>query len=195
MAHFSLAHLALAAAAATLAACQPGPLSRNPLIAKPKHHPAAVQIWDINGDGKVTCEDWNGYKRRLFAKVDINEDGQLDPVEYGSLQRRDKFFQAVGLGDLDGNSDKLLSGQEFEAWQNPVIRSLDKNGDCVLAGPELMGPPRLPKTGKPPGGSKPPGGGRPGGGTPGGGVPGGGRSPGGSVPGGSVPGAEFPSGA
>jgi hypothetical protein len=42
----------------------------------------AAETWDLNHDGKVTCEEWRSYAASLFKKADNDHDGKLTREQF-----------------------------------------------------------------------------------------------------------------
>ncbi len=99
------------------------------------------ELWkqyDLNGDGKITREEFMTARAVCFAREDINGDGMLTRAEVKTFfsppvaARIDAAFLRL---DLDG--DGLISREEFDRESDPLFRQLDTNGDGVIAGTEL----------------------------------------------------------
>jgi len=43
-------------------------------------------VWDANGDGVFTCDEWKSFADRIFTSADRNRDGRLDPSEFAMVQ-------------------------------------------------------------------------------------------------------------
>ncbi len=121
----------------------------------------AFQRYDINGDGKISLEEFQRPMARMASRMSKSDDGIIDLDKMG---RRGPFMkERLGAIDTDKdgkitraeidaarkgqfekydtNKDGALSADEFEAlWlertQQPRVRSfqwLDRNGDAVVS--------------------------------------------------------------
>ncbi len=93
----------------------------------------AAQTWDLNHDGKVTCEEWRSYAASLFKEVDANRDGKLTPDEFAKLAKIDRLFEVANFEYYDVNHQGYLTQAEFVDRPNPAFAVLDKDKTCVLS--------------------------------------------------------------
>ncbi len=94
--------------------------------------------YDLNGDGKITREEFMAARAVCFARDDSNGDGVLTRVEVKTFfppPLADRIDAAFLRLDLDG--DGLISREEFDRESDRLFRQMDTNGDGVLAGTEL----------------------------------------------------------
>ncbi len=102
---------------------------------------APQELWkqyDLNGDGKITREEFMAVRAVCFARYDASGTGMLtraDVKRFSSPQTADRIDAEFSRLDLDG--DSLLSREEFDRESDRLFRQLDTNGDGVLAGSEL----------------------------------------------------------
>jgi len=148
------------------AAAQPmGPPTRDPgKNEKPDPLVVAMERWDVNHDGVLTCDEWTQYAGRIFSLADKNSDGLLNADEFRQLGKFEPILADADASYFDKNHDGRVSRKEFTTKPNPVFLRYDLNGDCRLTSQELKGKlsPKKPDGG-PPGGGGGPGGGGPGG--------------------------------
>ncbi|MEM6496644.1 MAG: EF-hand domain-containing protein [Pseudomonadota bacterium] len=171
--------LALSAIAAFLAACSAdfaqrktlfgdsgatGSTTNTPLAARTTAIASAaktkVQVarWDLNGDGTLTCEEWQGYLADLFGRLDLDKNGSVSSGEFSAIILTDPMYVSAKLSVFDDDRDGSISKGEFQNRPNPLIARNDKNRDCKLEPKELTSPrpqPRKAPGGRPLGGKKP----------------------------------------
>lgn len=114
---------------------------------------------DLDGDGRIDRGEWREGAAMRFRAADRNLDRRLDAAEQQLLQPRLSHI-ALHAGpppmagdclrlpprpaapplprDLDG--DGLLSAAEVEAEAGEQFTRLDRDGDGVLAGEEMLPP-------------------------------------------------------
>jgi Ca2+-binding EF-hand superfamily protein len=99
------------------------------------------ELWkqyDLNGDGKITREEFMAVRAVCFARHDASGTGMLtraDVKRFSSPQTADRIDAEFSRLDLDG--DGLVSREEFDRDSDRVFRQLDTNSDGVIAGTEL----------------------------------------------------------
>jgi len=84
---------------------------------------------DVNGDGKVTPEEFTLEKIAVFTWLDTNQDNALE-IEETNLSVEE--FRAI-----DTNSDGKISGIEFIESKFADFSHFDLNGDGVITREEL----------------------------------------------------------
>jgi len=104
-----------------------------------RHQPQVPwRQYDLNGDGKITREEFMAARAVCFARYDTNGDGLLTRAEVKKFfppPLQDRIDAAFLRLDLDGNG--LISHEEFDQESDRQFRQLDTNGDGVIAGNEL----------------------------------------------------------
>ena len=99
------------------------------------------ELWkqyDLNGDGKITREEFMAARAVCFARYDTSGDGMLTRAEVKNSfppPMADRIDAELPRLDLDG--DGLISREEFDRESDRLFRQLDTNGDGVIAGTEL----------------------------------------------------------
>ena len=97
----------------------------------------AAQTWDINHDGKVTCDEWRAYAASLFKEVDTNHDGKLTREEFVKLEKIDRLFEVANFDYYDVNKQGSITQADFVDMPNPAFAALDKDKTCVLSSYQL----------------------------------------------------------
>ena len=92
----------------------------------------AAQTWDLNHDGKVTCDEWRSYAASLFKEVDTNHDGKLTREEFAKLPKIDRLFDVANFDYYDVNKQGYVTQANFVDRPNPAFTTLDKDNTCVL---------------------------------------------------------------
>ncbi len=93
----------------------------------------AAPTWDLNRDGKVTCEEWKTYARSLFREVDVNRTGKLTPADFEKLAKIDRLFEVANFKYYDTNLQGYVTEAEFVDRPNPAFATLDKDNTCVIS--------------------------------------------------------------
>ena len=83
-----------------------------------------LQMFDGDGDGRVSEAEYLAYMSRGFQAMDRNGDGTLDTVE------------------LPGGRGRPIALREHQANLRRQFRQLDRNRDGYLDARELTAPPR-----------------------------------------------------
>ena len=94
-------------------------------------------VWDANGDGVFTCDEWKSFADRIFGSADRNRDGKLDPSEFAAVQKADSALAEADFGYFDENQDGKIARKEFVEKPNAFILRFDRNGDCRVTGDEI----------------------------------------------------------
>jgi Ca2+-binding EF-hand superfamily protein len=93
----------------------------------------AAQTWDLNHDGKVTCEEWQSYARSLFKEVDTDHDGKLTREEFAKLAKIDRLFEVANFDYYDATKQGYVTEADLVERPNPAFVALDKDNTCVLS--------------------------------------------------------------
>lgn len=121
---------AIAALCANTANAQPGPGGRGP-------NP------DADGDGKVTLAEFKAAdavrQGRMFARLDTNSDGKIDPGEAKAMAQRANGpgRGGEGLMRLDGNKDGSVTREEMSAVSQRRFEMADTSKDGWLSREEM----------------------------------------------------------
>ena len=95
-----------------------------------------LQIFDINGDNRITSAEYDGPKR-VFAKYDDNRDGQVSYAELYPERARNMMRAAAQkpapdsmnvIKSMDKNEDGRVSREEWKGTE-AAWKRLDKNSD------------------------------------------------------------------
>ncbi len=92
----------------------------------------AVQTWDLNHDGKVTCEEWRTYAASLFKEADSDHDGKLTREEFAKLAKIDRLFEVANFDYYDVNKQGYVTQADFVDRPNPAFAALDHDKSCVI---------------------------------------------------------------
>jgi hypothetical protein len=140
-----------------LASAQPAPGAKPSRPSPDALSATGPEVWDANGDGVYTCDEWKSYLDRWFAAADRNHDGYLDKTEFATIRRPNTFFADADFGYFDENQDGKVARKEFVGKPSVFILQNDKNGDCRVTAAEMKaaGAPKGPDG---PGGAGGPGG-------------------------------------
>ncbi|HUD40604.1 MAG TPA: EF-hand domain-containing protein [Dokdonella sp.] len=146
----------VAAKAASTGAARASGAPRRDVIAMPSTHTRAgmLEIYDADGDGAVSREEFDRLRGEAYARTDANGDGRIDAEEYllefedrldrqiaRTRENRDKQ-SAVRFKALDTDKDGRISPAEYAASGKRMFERLDTNGDGVVAGDDPPPPPR-----------------------------------------------------
>lgn len=93
----------------------------------------AAATWDLNHDGKVTCDEWRSYAASLFKEVDLNHDGKLTREEFAKLTKIDRLFETANFDYYDVNKQGYVTQADFVDRPNPAFAALDTEHTCVLS--------------------------------------------------------------
>ena len=92
----------------------------------------AAQTWDLNHDGKVTCEEWRTYAASLFKEADSDHDGKLTREEFAKLPKIDRLFEVANFDYYDVNKQGYVTQADFVDRPNPAFAALDHDKRCVI---------------------------------------------------------------
>lgn len=87
---------------------------------------SALIFLDVDGDSKVTAEEFSTQMDQFFAPMDTNGNGELEITEVEGFIGRDVFDAA----DTDKNGG--LSKAEYEQQMSLDFKNADVDGDGVL---------------------------------------------------------------
>ena len=112
----------------------------------------AAQTWDLNHDGKVTCDEWRTYAASLFKDVDTNHDGKLTREEFAKLEKIDRLFEVANFDYYDVNKQGYRDPGRLRRPAEPGLHSArhgkDLRAELVSASRGHLGGPAKEK-GKP----------------------------------------------
>jgi Ca2+-binding EF-hand superfamily protein len=99
----------------------------------------AVQTWDLNHDGKVTCEEWRTYAVSLFKEADSDHNGKLTREEFAKLPKIDRLFEVANFDYYDVNKQGYVTQADFVDRPNPAFAALHHDKSCVINSDQLRG--------------------------------------------------------
>jgi hypothetical protein len=91
----------------------------------------AAQTWDLNHDGKITCEEWRTYAASLFKEADSDRDGKLTREEFAKLPRIDRLFEVANFDYYDVNKQGYVTQADFLDRPNPAFAA-HHDKSCVI---------------------------------------------------------------
>jgi EF hand len=92
----------------------------------------AAETWDLNHDGKVTCEEWRTYAASLFKEADSDHDGKLTREQFAKLTKIDRLFEVANFDYYDVNKQGYVTQADFVDRPNPAFAALDHDKRCVI---------------------------------------------------------------
>lgn len=97
-----------------------------------------MEMYDTNGDGKVTIKEITADQARLFGAVDVDGDKKLSVAEFRRRGRLFRSFSTTTLFDLlDVDGDRTLSQSEISGPSARWFKRYDENGDGVMEADEM----------------------------------------------------------
>jgi hypothetical protein len=125
--------------AAMLAGCVSARSDGPPRARAPDAAVVAAKVWDLDGDGTLTCDEWKTYAGRMFDRADKNRDGFLSRDEFLPLYEQQVVSFPMSMYDQD--ADDRLSRAEFVNRPHPLFTTYDKDHDCRITPAEIAGGP------------------------------------------------------
>jgi Ca2+-binding EF-hand superfamily protein len=92
----------------------------------------AARTWDLNRDGKITCEEWWTYAASLFKQADSDHNGKLTREEFAKLPKIDRLFEVANFDYYDVNKQGYVTQADFVDRPNPAFAALDQDKSCVI---------------------------------------------------------------
>jgi Ca2+-binding EF-hand superfamily protein len=110
-----------------------------------------MHVIDTNKDGTVSKEEWSVYQERVFAALDKNHDGFLEPDEFFRTANDNVIpFTTLGyahglmtqpmFGKIDANGDGKISKEEFVNFQLKLFEMMDTDKKQELTVSEFIVP-------------------------------------------------------
>lgn len=96
---------------------------------------------DLNGDGRVTREEFISARSQLFTRLDRNRDGYIsrDDASQSRIGRRAQGKRlGEALREFDRNNDGRIGRDEFVDRPTSMFDRFDTNRDRVLDSGEMM---------------------------------------------------------
>lgn len=117
------------------------------VIRMPTTHDLAgfIEIYDADGDGEVTREQYDAQRAGAFTATDVNRDGKLDQSEYLKefvarldrqieLRRQDQLQQGgVRFKSIDADKNGSISRDEYVAMSTRMFERTDTNKDGLVS--------------------------------------------------------------
>jgi hypothetical protein len=144
-------------------------LAAAPVLAASHSSTTFIAEQDLNGDGKVSQEEFKLGRQVEFARIDFNADGQLSEAEYlgefegrlmlrigknADAEKRKEELQRqmrqakVRFGVLDADKNGSISPEEFQAAGLRMFKLHDRNQDSWVDEADLKLAEEERKTGK-----------------------------------------------
>ena len=131
------------------------PAGRRSAINMPSTHTreGMLEIYDADGDGKVTRAEYDRGRDEAFARTDSDKDGRLSGEEYlaefedrldrriASTRESSAQQSAVRFKSLDTDKDQRVSWDEYAASGKRVFDRVDTNKDAVVDARDPAPPP------------------------------------------------------
>lgn len=97
-------------------------------------------VFDTDGDGKVTREEFDTRKGELFALADTNGSGSFTLEDFGPLWLAINEDRVVGMFQrMDTDGSLGISAEEHGARTERMMKRLDRNGDGVITDADFKG--------------------------------------------------------
>ncbi|GEM_PF-3559849 len=97
-----------------------------------------MNLYDLNGDGKVTTKEISTDQSKILGAMDIDNDKGLSVDEMRRRGRSLQIWRSVTLFDLlDANGDQKVTAEELSAPMKRWFKRYDENGDGVMEASEV----------------------------------------------------------
>jgi hypothetical protein len=105
--------------------------------------------YDVNGDSVISVSEIEDKRKRMFASMDSDADGDVSFGEYEVLdQKKRAQILKARFDKLDLNQDGRLSGSEYSSYLGSFDR-MDRNGDGRVSKREILSEDKKSKAKKP----------------------------------------------
>mgnify|MGYP000190879026 CR=1 FL=1 len=95
--------------------------------------------YDLNGDARITEKEVSDKKRRLFTRMDTDNDGGVNFDEYEQMDiAKRQALLLSRFNKLDDDRDGRVSAAEYGSFLG-MFRSIDSDGDGTLTAMEMGG--------------------------------------------------------
>lgn len=130
--------IAVAGLVAVIAGTTASALAQDQPVRQTPYAQRFLELFDLNGDGRVMLSEIAKDQKRLFTAIDINDDGKLSVAEFGRRGRSLQIWRTTTVFDLlDTNGDGVLSLAEIQAPTIRWFKRYDANGDGFLSANEF----------------------------------------------------------
>lgn len=99
---------------------------------------SALERYDTDRDGVITCDDARLARINLFNQLDNDRNNKLNAGEYRLAKFQDQSFRYLEVSDIDRDLDLLISRSEFINVPDNSYLVLDGDGDCIATRAELI---------------------------------------------------------
>ncbi|MEO7774753.1 MAG: hypothetical protein ABIT36_05040 [Steroidobacteraceae bacterium] len=103
---------------------------------------AEVRLMDMDRDGKLSATEHANGTKRMFGKMDANDNGIVTAAEMDAVQGPATPAQPMSSQDkikvIDANKDGSLSAEEHAAGSRSMFEKMDKDHDGFLTAAEIQ---------------------------------------------------------
>ena len=94
--------------------------------------------YDTNGDHVISLDEVENKRKRIFGRMDVDQDGDVSFDEYEQLDKAKRApILKARFDKLDADDNGRVSGDEYASYLGSFDR-LDRNSDGQLSGKEMQ---------------------------------------------------------